>query len=228
MLVIGHRGACGYEPENTLRSFQKAIELGAEMIELDVQLCKTGELVVIHDTTVNRTTNGKGRVSKISLKKLQSFNGRKGEKIPTLGDVFRLVDRRTRINIELKGKGTAAPVADLIQKYVQEKRWQERDFCISSFLMKEIEDFRKINKTVEVGLLFGKPPRNYLQLAEKYRAGSINFSKWYATKKIIRKIHSDNLKVYVYTVNSKKRMQKLQRFGADGIFTNYLKRAQEL
>ena len=81
IIKVGHRGASGYEPENTLLAFKKAIEIGADMIELDVRRCKSGELVVIHDETVNRTTNGKGEVSEKTLTELKGLEMEKGERI---------------------------------------------------------------------------------------------------------------------------------------------------
>ena len=103
MLVIAHRGASGNLPENTLAAFQKAIELGAEMIELDVHLCKTRELVVIHDAHVNRTTDGHGLVSHKTLSELQKLNAGNGEKIPTLQEVFDLVNGKLKSISSLKG-----------------------------------------------------------------------------------------------------------------------------
>ena len=91
MIIIGHRGAMGYEPENTLRSFQKALDLGVDMIEFDVHLCKSGELVVFHDEKVNRTTNGQGYIAQKSLEKLKELDAGQGEKIPTLEEVLDLV-----------------------------------------------------------------------------------------------------------------------------------------
>ena len=115
MLIIAHRGASGYEPENTLRSFRKAIGLKSDAIELDVQLTKDNKLVVIHDETVNRTTNGKGKVKDLTLRELRKLDAGKGEKVPTLEEVFNLVKRKVKIHVELKGNNIAKPVNDLIK-----------------------------------------------------------------------------------------------------------------
>lgn len=106
MICFGHRGACGHEPENTLRSVRRALELGADGIEVDVHLAD-GRLVVIHDDTLNRTTNGTGPVAEKSFACLRSLNAGQGERIPTLEEVFDTVNRRAIVNIELKGLGTA-------------------------------------------------------------------------------------------------------------------------
>jgi glycerophosphoryl diester phosphodiesterase len=127
MLKIGHRGAKGYVAENTLASFQKAIELGADGIELDVHLCQSGEVVVIHDDTIERTTSGKGFVKDYSATELKAFG------IPTLMSVFELVNKKCFINVELKTYETADKVAELIEQYVAEKDWKYEDFIVSSF-----------------------------------------------------------------------------------------------
>ena len=127
-LVIGHRGASGYEPENTLRSFEKALELGCSWIELDVHVVGD-QLVVIHDDDLSRTTDGFGLVSTSSFNYLRSLNAGKGEQVPTLQEVLDLVGQRCRVNIELKGRGTAKLLSTLLRK-----RSSKRDqFLVSSF-----------------------------------------------------------------------------------------------
>ena len=113
-LVIGHRGATGYEPENTLRSFEKALQLGCSWIELDVHVVDD-QIVVIHDDDLSRTTNGFGLVSTSSFKYLRSLDAGKGEQVPTLQEVMELIGQRCRVNVELKGKGTARVLSTLLR-----------------------------------------------------------------------------------------------------------------
>src|SRR5271154_2195490 len=136
-LCIGHRGAKGLEAENTLRSVRKALDLGVDGVEIDVYLAG-GQLVVIHDDTLERTTNGRGRVEDQSFEYLRSLEAGLGEKIPTLREVFETVNRRAFINIELKGGGTAEPVLELIEEYVNKRGWVREDFLISSFDLHEL------------------------------------------------------------------------------------------
>ncbi len=110
VLRIGHRGAAGHEPENTLLSLNKAVELGCDMTEIDVHVCASGEVVVIHDEEVYRTTNGTGFVSQMSLDALKALDAGKGESIPTLEEVLSALKGRIQLNIELKGEGTPVPV----------------------------------------------------------------------------------------------------------------------
>ncbi|MEM3426627.1 MAG: glycerophosphodiester phosphodiesterase family protein, partial [Thermoproteota archaeon] len=100
VLKIGHRGARFYEPENTLRSFRKALELGVDAVELDVRRTRDGELVVIHDAEVDRTTNGKGLVRELTLEEIRRLDAGKGEKIPTLEEALDFLDGRVKILIE--------------------------------------------------------------------------------------------------------------------------------
>jgi glycerophosphoryl diester phosphodiesterase len=133
ILKIGHRGAKGYEPENTLVSFEKAIEMGADGIELDVHLSLDGHLIVIHDETIDRTTNGKGVVNQMTLQELKSFTINRKYTIPTLEEVLDLVNQRCFVNIELKNQDTAEKVVQLIKHYISVKNWTHAHFIVSSF-----------------------------------------------------------------------------------------------
>jgi glycerophosphoryl diester phosphodiesterase len=112
---IAHRGASAYEPENTLRAFARAIEMGATLIELDVHLSRDRELVVIHDADLSQTTTGTGRVFDLTLDEIQRFDAGLGEHVPTLGEVIDLVRGQVQLYIELKGQQTAAAVVDTLQ-----------------------------------------------------------------------------------------------------------------
>jgi len=107
---IAHRGASAYEPENTLCAFERAIELGATMLELDVHLSRDGHLVVIHDSDLSLTTDGTGHVADLPLEQIRRFDAGKGEQVPTLGEVIELARGRAQLYIELKGQSTAEPV----------------------------------------------------------------------------------------------------------------------
>ena len=120
-LKIGHRGAKGHVAENTLESIKKAMLLKVDMIEIDVHLCKTGELVVIHDEELGNTTSGNGVVSDKSLAQIKSFRTREGYQIPTLSEVLELIQDKVILNIELKGEGTAEPVLKCLQKFPESK-----------------------------------------------------------------------------------------------------------
>ena len=116
VLKIGHRGARAYEPENTLLSFQRAIELGVDAVELDVRKTKDNEIVVIHDADVSKTTDGSGLVSELTLEEIKRFVTEKDEKIPTLEEVLDSVGKRVKVLVELKETGIEEQVLGLIRQ----------------------------------------------------------------------------------------------------------------
>lgn len=224
MLVIAHRGASGTQPENTLAAFSKAVRLGAEMIELDVHLCKTGELVVIHDARVNRTTNGHGLVSRKTLSELQSLDAGNGEKIPTLREVFELVAGKAKINIELKGNGTVAETIKFIKSRIANKKQIAGDLIISSFHHRQLKEFHALMPKVPIGILYPGSPSKYPNLAGELNAASINLSIKFVGERLIQEIHQNGLQVWVYTVNSVEDFEKMKALDVDAVFTNYPER----
>ena len=116
MLKIGHRGARALEPENTLRSFRKAVELGVDAVELDVRQTKDGQLIVIHDDRVDRTTDGSGLVGNLTLEEIKVFTAEKSEKIPTLGEALDFLKGKVKVLIELKEEDLEEKALDLIKE----------------------------------------------------------------------------------------------------------------
>jgi glycerophosphoryl diester phosphodiesterase len=220
MLKIGHRGSMGYEPENTLLSFKKAIKQKVDMIELDIHTCKSGELVVIHDPKVNRTTNGKGFVSKKTIDELKKFDAGKGETIPLLSEVLDLVNKKIKVNIELKSDKTIIPLNKLILQYINEG-WNYNHFLISSFDFKALLKLNRLNPKIRIGIIPSKSSDTLSKFTSKIAAYSIHINKDYVSKKIVREIHSSGLKIFVWTVNSVKEIKRIKSFGVDGIFSNY-------
>lgn len=220
MKIIAHRGASGYQPENTLAAFAQAVEMQADMIELDVYQIKSGELVVIHDSSVRRTTNGSGKVEQYSLRELRALDAGRGEKIPLLQEVIELVDKKIPINIELKGTHTAEPVASLLKGYFA-KGWSAEQFQISSFDHREVRHFMKCLPEVAAGALHNKRPFWLRLISYHPRLASINFNQQYVTYTEIALAHRFGKKVYVYTINSSTKARRMRALGVDGIFTNY-------
>ena len=221
MLIIGHRGAAGYEPENTIQSFNKAIELGAKMIEFDVQLCKSGEVVLIHDFTLERTTNGTGLVTETLLTELKKLDAGKGQQIPTLEQVLNTINRKSVVNIELKGNNIAFSTAKIIKSFIENKNWQSNDFLISSFNHDELFAFKKLMPEIRIGVLYKDIPDNFNETASALNAYSINAEINYMKLEIVGRIHSMDYLVYAYTVNAKEDKLKMKQMGVDGIFTDF-------
>ena len=221
MLCIGHRGACGHEPENTLRSVRRALELGAHGIEVDVYFVD-GEIIVIHDAKLDRTTNGKGYVARKTFAYLRSLDAGKGERIPTLREVFETVERRAFINIELKGRRTAEPVARLVAEFVTTRGWRYEDFLVSSFHRRELREI--YNPRVPIGLLLTRPSRLYALSARRVRASAVNPAARFVTARFVEDAHWRGLRVFAYTVNAPTEIARLRRLGVDGVFTDFPER----
>ena len=221
MLKIGHRGTRGYEPENTLVSFQKAIDLQADGIELDVHLSADGELMVIHDETVDRTTDGKGAVNTLSLLELKSFRIGKKQTIPTLAEVFDLVNRQCFINIELKSYETADKVVDLIEKYVEKKNWKYTDFLVSSFDWNSLRQLTALNSEIPVGVLTETDLGLALAFAKSIQAKSIHPDFQLLTKENTARLQEEGFQVFPWTVDETADIKKIKSFKVNGIITDF-------
>jgi len=221
MICIGHRGACGHEPENTLRSVRRALELGAQGIEVDVYFVD-GELVVFHDAKLDRTTNGKGVLARKTFAFLRTLDAGKGERIPTLREVFEEVGRRAFINVELKGAWTAKPVSALIHEYVTRHHWSYEDFIVSAFNRRELRAVS--DPKIPIALLLTKPTRLYGLSARRVRASAVNPAARFVTKKFVENAHARGLRVFPYTVNTPTEIARLRHLGVDGVFTDFPER----
>lgn len=227
-MVISHRGVNNMAPENTLPAFKKAIEMGCDCIELDVHLSKDGYVMVIHDDTLERTTNGIGAVSDYTLAELKSLDASKlfpnkyfDVKIPTLEEVFQLVAHTPiRVIVELKGEYTdlADKVVSLIKKYNHKDR-----ITISSYnhnYLKHIKSFHPdILTEVDFFIVF----EDIIQFAKKLKVNVLCGEYKYIERMCafkIRKVKKNNLSLLAYTVDDKNQMLKLIKKGVDGIMTN--------
>ena len=222
MLCIGHRGAMGHEPENTLLSIRKALSLNVDAVEIDVYNLED-ELIVIHDRDLSRTTNGTGRLEERSLEYVRSLDAGKGEQIPTLREVFETVDRQAIVNVELKGSNTAKLVVELIQEYLQ-RGWSERDFVVSSFDHYELNRVKTSCPQIVTGMLIYGLPWNYLTMARQLQVDIVISSLDFVTLELVRSVHQQNLSLWVYTVNRFDDIKHLKELQVDAIFTNYPER----
>ena len=222
MLCIGHRGAMGHEPENTLLSIERALSLGVDGIEVDVYNIED-HLVVIHDRDLARTTNGTGYLEDQSFAYVRSLDAGKAEQIPTLEEVFQTVNRRTIINIELKGSNTAQLVVELIQAHLKQG-WSYSDFVVSSFNHYELNQVKTISPEITTGMLIYGLPWEYLATAAKLQADLVILSLDYVSLELIESVHHQGLQVWVYTVNYPHDIDFMKALGVDAIFTNYPER----
>ncbi|MEL6495496.1 MAG: glycerophosphodiester phosphodiesterase family protein [Cyanobacteria bacterium J06623_7] len=222
MLCIGHRGAMGHEPENTLLSVQKAIALGVDAIEIDVYHLD-GNLIVIHDRDLSRTTNGTGYLDRRTFDYVRSLDAGKGQQVPTLTEVLDTIDRHALINIELKGSDTAEPVVNLIQTYL-DRGWEYSDFVVSSFNHYELNRAKQICPELTIGMLIYGLPWDYLTSALSLQAEIVIPSLDYIDADLVKSVQQLGLQVWVYTVNQPEDIKLMKSLGVDGIFTNYPER----
>jgi glycerophosphoryl diester phosphodiesterase len=229
-VIFAHRGASAHAPENTLAAFELALVQNADAIELDVKLSADGYAVVIHDPTVNRTTGSQGRVSDLSLQQLQALDaGRffsekyRGEKIPSLEEVFEVVGKRTFINVELTNYNTprdslVETVCMLVKKFGLQKR-----VLFSSFFASNLSKARAYLPEVPRGLLAVNG-----FLGAWARSFGFNFGRYQAlhpflkdvTVQQVQRVHRLNRRIHVWTVNAEEDMRRLFHWGVDAIFTD--------
>lgn len=219
-LCIGHRGARGHAPENTLLSIDTGIGLGADMVEFDVQSCGE-ELVVIHDPRLERTTNGKGRVDQVSLAYLRGLDAGQGQQIPTLQEVLELVAARVALNVEIKSAaGTGARVAAAIREALGDG-WTPGQFLVSSFHLPELYEFKQLAPEIPVAALVCGVPLDWAACAVELGASALNISAEFADPRLIHDAHARGLKVYAYTVNHPDDIAALRDARLDGVFSDY-------
>ncbi len=214
MLRIGHRGAKAYVPENTIRSFKKALEIGVDAVELDVRKTKDGQVVVIHDADIKRTTNKEGLVSELTFKEIKSVVTGKDEKIPSLEEALDFLDKKTKILIEFKETGIEDQVLSLIKE-----RGLTKDVVIVSFMEDALKKIRESDKEVETGLIYAKN-RNPIKAALELKANYLLSFYKFTHSANVQKAHENGLKVIVWTVNNSEEVAEYVKKGVDGIVTD--------
>ena len=226
-VIIGHRGARGHAPENTLLSLDTGIHLGADWLEFDVQFADD-ELWLMHDLTVDRTTNGRGLLTQMRTKAIRALDAGQGQPVPTLSDALDLIDNRAGINIELKTwNGTARAVATLLREYLADGLPPER-LLVSSFHHPELWEFHELLPEVPIGALVCGVPLDWASCASELGASVLAVSGEFVDTKLIADAHQRELALYVYTVNDPDEMQQLIAAGVDGIFSDYPDRLRAL
>ncbi len=229
--LFAHRGSSAHAPENTLAAFELAIRQGADAIELDAMLCASGEVVVIHDETLERTTDGQGRVSETPLEALRELDAGgyfdpafRGQRIPTLEEVLESAGGRIYLNLELKNyatPGDALPerVAALVERFGLEE-W----VLFSSFNPWTLRRARARLPRVPVGLLtapgwtgrvLNGPLGRFLLPCE-----ALHPEKGAVTPALVESVHRRGRRLHTYTVNSRAEMERLFALGVDGIFSD--------
>lgn len=220
MLKVGHRGAAGYCPESTLASFAKAIEMGVDAVECDVHLCRSGELVVIHDTYLERSTNGSGDVATKTLAQIKALDAGQGERVPTLGELLDFIDRRVTVFIELKSTDSAQAVAALVTEYAG-RGWEYAQLVVISFFHPVVLAVKQANPRIHTGVSFVGVPVDFAASAERAMAEWVNPGLHYATQELIDDAHARGRKVMLWTANTPRDIAHAKALGPDALVSDF-------
>ena|SRR5437773_619667 len=232
VLRIAHRGASGHCPENTRAAFLRAIELGADMVELDCQITRDGAVVVIHDETLERTTNGRGRVRDHTLKEIKALDagswfGREfaGEEVLTLEEAVEILRGRVGLNLEIKGVEPPGRLEIQCVGVVRSLRFS-RETVFSSFSPPRMRLVRDLADAARIGVLVdaGEPWTPAFALATELGAEALHAERSLVSATAIGKAHRLGLEVRVWSVNRPSEMESLAVLGVDGIFTDFPER----
>jgi Glycerophosphoryl diester phosphodiesterase len=232
IMNIAHRGASGYAPENTLAAFDKAVEMQADYIEIDVQLSKDDLPVVIHDDTLDRTTNGTGNISAHTFQELRSLDAGSwfdkdyaGEKIPSLNEVLEMYGEKINILIELKSPelypGVEEKVAEALAKY---KLDTSNNIVIQSFNHPSVIKSAELLPEITHGVLAGE---NYKNVTDQQLQEFAAYTEYFnpnlkiASSELVDKVHQAGMKISPYTIKTEAEAERLYKFGVDGLITDY-------
>lgn len=220
MFRIGHRGACGHAPENTLSSFRKALEIGVDGVEFDVHATKDGKLVILHDDKVDRTTGGKGFIWDLDLGQVRKLDAGawfrekfRGERVPLFSEALETL-RGTNIFIELKQEG----IVEKVHEELKARKMRDNIYVIS-FNRFLIEHSIKINRKIKTGLITERPEDLRFALELKTEIFCLNHAT--ADKAIADEVHGHKMKLSVWTMNDPGEIRQMQEIGADMLTSDY-------
>ena len=227
MLVIGHRGAAGHAPENTLLSVRRAVELGVDGVEVDVRLVN-GELFLLHDETLARTTGAKGRIYDWQAAALRTLDAGDGEQIPFLREVLAHLPPHLTLHAEMKGReGIGEALAGFLKRGAAGAMDAAARTVVSCFDPDPLRALRRLEPRARIGLLFADLPADLDALVEALGPESLHLSVEGATREAVARAHALGLKVLVFTVNDAQDLKSVLAAGADGVFTDYPGRIRE-
>ena len=218
---FGHRGAKGHVSENTLASFQKALDLNVDGIELDVHVCATGELMVFHDFTLDRMTNGSGEIHNFSLEELRKLWVNDVFGISTLEEVLILINRKCIVNIELKGHDTAKPTVQTIEKYIKEHNWKMENFIVSSFQRDELFKVSQFNSKIPLAVLTQASVEQAMEWAEEFSTNIIHPHFSLLTEDNCKIATKKGFQINTWTVNDVIDIERLKKYKINGSISDF-------
>ena len=213
MIIIGHRGACGYEAENTIRSFEKAIELGADYVELDVQKTLDDEIVVFHDKRLPDKT----LIEDITLLSLKKELMKVRINVPTLDEVLEFIKGRIGVNIEIKSRMPAGLIKGKIKNY----KCDLDKVIVSSFMHDLLLEIKTAAPNIKTGVLLESRPLDPFNILNKLKSSIIIQNHEFVDKDYIDMVHDGNAEIFVWTVNEPEDIKKMMDLGVDGIISDF-------
>ncbi len=240
--IVGHRGAMGHAPENTFSSFDEGRHMGAEFVECDVHLSKDNEIIVMHDESVDRTTNGAGLIKNLKLSQIKKLDAGswyskkfKGERVPTLKELLEWARHKTALNkyqmgvaIEIKNEPVNYPaMAEKLVQAVNEAGMGARVVVIS-FDHDVLKQIKKIDPKIATGILYSEPLKNPIQRAIDVQADALFPRRTLITQSLVQKAHQKGLAVATWTVNEVPEMKRLLACKIDAIATNFPDRLNKI
>ena len=220
MKVFAHRGASGNFPENTESAILEALKVGVDGIEVDIQ-SSLDDYMLIHDSWLDRTTSGKGRVSNFTAHELSKLDAGNGEKIPTLQQLFDWNNNKSLLNIELKHTFALERFVAQLEQNIEAKKISKANILVSSFDHHQLQWLKNKLPWLKIGALTSSIPINYAKLASDLNAYSVHADKTFINKAFAEDAKKRGLKIYAYTVDREEDIALMLEYGIDGIFTNY-------
>lgn len=220
-ISIGHRGAMGYELENTSASFKKALSLQVDMIEFDIHSCASGELIIHHDPNLFHTTGIDAQIAQLPFSELQKFTYKNGEKILTLNHLIEIFLTPLPLNIEIKSIHRLDTLIETIDSLLQKGLWTQDHFLFSSFNHPLLKTLKVAKPQWKIGALIACEPLSIASLLGGLEVTSINVCVDFCSPKMIHEAHELGLQIFVYTANRPEDIKKLKSWEVDGIFSNY-------
>jgi glycerophosphoryl diester phosphodiesterase len=219
ILCVGHRGAAGHAPENTLAAIRAGLALGVDFVEVDLQRSRDGRLAVMHDASVDRTTNGKGLISDLTWEELQLLDAGNGERIPCLEEVLAEACGRGGVMLEVKAPG----IGEEVQRAVRAAKFEE-PVLYASFLHAELAAVRALDPAARTMPLTVSVPAGGAGFAHAADATMVGLEHHFASAECVAMLHDAGLEVFVYTVNDPAHIQRVIDLGVDGVISDYPER----
>lgn len=216
VIRVGHRGAAGHAPENTVAAIRAGIACGVEFVEIDLRRTADGALVALHDATVNRTTDGRGRISRLSLQEVKRLDAGNGTGIPTLEEALEAAAGQTGVMLELKVRGIAQQTVETVRR-----TGFTGSLLYASFLHDELMHVREGDPSASLMVLFDKLPPASVARAMKYASSHVGLRHSNATHRLVEAFHRTNFLVFVYTPNRPDDIRRALSLGVDGVISNF-------